>query len=85
MPPAGWFVDADILGLYHVLKAARRSTTDDVYSGLTDDFPVSVGMTDAEWMSLLKGRDLAISDERCQTATLRPVRRTIGYFLWRML
>lgn len=60
MPPIGWFVDADVLGLYHVLKAARRSTTDDVYSGLTDGFPVSVGMLDAIWMPLLKEHDLAI-------------------------
>ncbi|MGH8897970.1 MAG: hypothetical protein ACRDZ4_13355 [Egibacteraceae bacterium] len=53
-------MDADVLGLYHVLKAARRSTTDDVYSGLTDGFPVSVGMLDAIWMPLLKEHDLAI-------------------------
>lgn len=53
-------MDADVLGLYRVLSAARRSSTDDVYSGLTDGFPVETGMHDDEWMPLLRGRDLAI-------------------------
>ncbi|MGH8903767.1 MAG: hypothetical protein ACRDYA_19355 [Egibacteraceae bacterium] len=60
MPPAGWFIDADVLGLYRVLYHARRKSFDDVYSGLTDGFPVEVGMLDPEWMSLLKSRDLAV-------------------------
>lgn len=60
MPPAGWFVDADVLGLYHVLHHARRSSAGDVVSGLTPGFPVEVGMADVEWMPLLNGRDFAV-------------------------
>lgn len=56
-PPAGWFIDADILGLYHVLQAARRSSTDDVYSGLTEGFPVQPWMPDVEWMPLVGARE----------------------------
>lgn len=26
VPPTGWFINADVLGLYHVLHAARRSS-----------------------------------------------------------
>lgn len=60
MPPGGWFIDADVLGLYHVLHAARRSSTDDVVSGLTADFPVTPGMPDVDWMPIVSGRDLGI-------------------------
>jgi len=55
--PDGWFVDADILGLFHVLHAARRSSLDDVVSGLTRDFPVGPGMEDVEWMPLVGARE----------------------------
>jgi hypothetical protein len=60
VPPAGWFIDADVLGLYRVLYAARRTSFNDVFSGLTPDFPVQVDMEDTRWMPLLKGRDLAV-------------------------
>lgn len=60
MPPAGWFIDADVLGLYHVLQAARRSSFDDIVSGLTDGFPVTTGMPDVDWMPEVAGRDLGI-------------------------
>lgn len=56
VPPAGWFIDADVLGLYHVLHAARRSSTDDVVSGLSDDFAVDPRMGDVEWMPIVAGQ-----------------------------
>lgn len=61
MPPRGWFIDADIMGLYHVLHAARRSSADDVVSGLTKGFPVHLRMHDLDWMPIIgDAGDLAI-------------------------
>lgn len=61
MPPGGWFVDADVLGLYHVLHAARRSSSNDVVSALTPEFPVQPDMGDVDWMPLVgEAGDLAI-------------------------
>lgn len=61
MPPGGWFIDADVLGLYHVLHAARRSSLNDVVSALTPDFPVEPQMGDVDWMPVVaEAGDLAI-------------------------
>lgn len=58
--PGGWFIDEDLLGLAHVLAAARRPLGDVHHPGDGHDGCPAPGTYDEEWAAMIAGRDWAV-------------------------
>ena len=70
MPPAAWWVDADVLDLYYSLGAARRRQGD-VHAGL-DDCPgcPAVDELDVDWIPRIDPTWAVITKDRRQRTRL---------------
>lgn len=58
--PGGWFIDEDLLGLAHVLAAARRPLADVHYPGDGHEGCPTPGTYDEVWAAMITGRDWAV-------------------------